>query len=221
VRALALAATALSLAGGTHPVTPNDPDYRLNAIAARDLALPQAWALTEGSPAVVIAVVDTGVNADADLAVASAFCVGAGCTGDDGNGHGTAMAHIAAGHDDNGIDGAGVCGRCRVMAVKVAGADGRFASDALAAGIRAAVAHGARVINLSLGPDPGEPPSSDVAAAVASALARGVSVVMAAGNLGLAAPSANTMASATPAAIRVANVAARTNALAPTSNRGP
>ena len=69
------------------------------------------------------------------------------------------MAHIVAGHVDNDLDGAGVCGRCRVMVVKVTDARGRFRSDALAAAIRGAVEQGARVINLSLGPDPGAPPA--------------------------------------------------------------
>lgn len=219
--AAAVLAALTAAASGPRPFVPNDPDYPLNAAAARDLALPDAWALTRGSRSIVVAVVDTGLVADADLEVASSWCVAPGCTSAaDENGHGTVMAHIAAGHVDNGLDGAGVCGRCRVMVVKVTDARGRFGSDELAAGIRGAVEHGARVINLSLGSDPGAPPAPAVNAAAANAIASGIPVVMAAGNAGLGSPSANAMASSSPAAIRVANVAPGTKKLARNSNRG-
>lgn len=127
--AAALVAATVAGAAGPRSFTPNDPDYELNATAARALALPEAWALTRGSRAIVIAIVDSGLVADADLDVASAWCVDPGCTSAaDETGHGTVMAHVAAGRLDNGLDGAGVCGRCRVMVVKVTDAGGGSAA---------------------------------------------------------------------------------------------
>jgi subtilisin family serine protease len=103
------------LAGGlaaavAHAARPSDP---LTQIAMFDVVdLPRAWDVTTGSPDVVIAVVDSGVDAThPDLAGA----VGHGydfVDGDadaaDGNGHGTGVAGIAAARANNGLGAAGV-----------------------------------------------------------------------------------------------------------------
>ena len=97
----------------------------------------------------------------------------------DDNGHGTHVAGIVAARGNNGVGVAGLAWRARIMAVKVLGADASGDMAAVAEGVRYAVAHGARVINLSLtGPSPG----ADLAAAVAAAAAANVLVVAAAGN---------------------------------------
>jgi subtilisin family serine protease len=74
----------------------------------------------------------------------------------------------------------------RVLVVRVLDNDGSGSSDDVIAGIDWAVAHGADVLNLSLGPDPpilGNDPNFD--AAIDRALDRGVIVVAAAGNTGI------------------------------------
>jgi subtilisin family serine protease len=97
----------------------------------------------------------------------------------DDNGHGTHVAGIVAARGNNGVGVAGLAWRARIMAVKVLGADASGDMATVAEGIRYAVAHGARVINLSLtGPSPGP----GLAAAVAEAAAANVLVVAAAGN---------------------------------------
>src|SRR5690606_38397558 len=113
----------------------------------------EAWEQTTGSADVVIAVVDTGVDpGNPDLAgrlVAGYDFVNRDDDADDDNGHGTAVATIAAAASDTfGI--AGICWHCRIMPVKVLDDDGRgFLSDA-AAGIAWAVRNGADIINVSL-----------------------------------------------------------------------
>jgi len=163
-----------------------------------------AWTRITGGD-VTVAVVDTGVNlAHRDLApnlwtnpgevpgngvdddgdgfvddVHGADLVNHDGDPSDDNGHGTHVAGIVAARGNNGVGVAGLAWRARLMAVKVLGADASGDMATVAEGVRYAVAHGARVINLSLtGPSPG--PS--LAAAVADAAAANVLVVAAAGN---------------------------------------
>jgi subtilisin family serine protease len=76
------------------------------------------------------------------------------------------VAGIVAARGGNGVGVAGLAWRARIMAVKVLGADASGDMATVAAGVRYAVAHGARVVNLSLtGPSPGP----DLAAAVDAA----------------------------------------------------
>ena len=122
---------------------------------------PQAWDLTTGSPSVVVAVVDTGVDAtqpDLEGRVLGGydFVNGDGDATDD-NGHGTAVAGVIAAAGNNEIGVAGYCWQCRILPVKVLGSDGSGFNSWVASGILWAVDHGARVINTSLGSVDGRP----------------------------------------------------------------
>jgi subtilisin family serine protease len=144
---------------------------------------PEAWSRTTGDPATVVAVVDTGVDSShPDLAGRLApgydFVNGDAAPGDD-NGHGTAVAGVAAAAGDNHIGVAGYCWRCRVMPLKVLDANGGgFASDVSRAVVWA-TDQGARVINASLG---GPLEDASLAAAAQYAQSRGALIVAAAGN---------------------------------------
>lgn len=146
---------------------------------------PAAWEATRGSGSVVVAVLDTGVDgAHSDLrgALVPGFdIVNRDTNATDDNGHGTAAAGVVAARTNNVHGQAGVCWSCAIMPVKVLGADGRGTTSAIASGILWAVAHGADVINLSLG---GTGTTSALADAVAHAASEGVIVVAAAGNNG-------------------------------------
>ncbi len=149
----------------------------------RKTGAPRAWDLTTGSSQVVVAVVDTGVDpAQPDLLgklVPGHDYVNGDDDPRDDNGHGTAVAGIVGASSDNGIGVAGYCWRCRVMPVKVLGADGLGSTGTLAQGMVWAVDHGARVLNASLGST-----TDDLTVAGAAQYARmhGVLVVAAAGN---------------------------------------
>src|SRR5213082_75753 len=114
-----------------------------------------AWDLSTGSPQVVVAIIDTGIDAgQPDLRgklVAGYDYVNNDQDAADDNGHGTAVAGIVAANSDNGIGVAGYCWVCRLMPVKVLGADGTGFASSLAEGVVWATDHGARVLNLSLG----------------------------------------------------------------------
>jgi hypothetical protein len=148
----------------------------------------QAWTWTLGDPEVTVAVVDTGVNVTPDLAADRImpgydFIDGDADTADD-DGHGTLMASVVAADPDNNAGTKGVCGRCRVMPVRVlqdrgtAPADGTTAD--VAAGIVWAADRGAHIVNLSFSTDVRSLLLED---AVRHASDKGALVVASAGNV--------------------------------------
>lgn len=107
----------------------------------------------------------------------------------DDNGHGTHVAGIVAARTGNGLGVAGVAPAARVLPVKVLDDEGGGNDAAVARGICFAVAHGAHVVNLSLGVDPVaqilvEGTGRLTARAITHAYRKGVAVVVAAGNEG-------------------------------------
>jgi subtilisin family serine protease len=136
----------------------------------------------------------------------------------DGAGHGTAVAGVIAARGGNGIGIAGVAWRAQVMALKVTGADGTAAADDVGAAIGYAVAHGARVVNVSLnGPDR----SAAIEDAVRAAEVRGVIVTTSAGNDGRDLDAAPSYPASYPESV-VLSVGAtvRSGAVAGFSNHG-
>jgi hypothetical protein len=157
-----------------------------------------AWAQTSGSPSVVIAVIDSGVDLthpdlSPNLWVNPGEIPGNGIDDDvngwnfvDGTnnvqdmiGHGTLVAGVAAARTNNAIGIAGVCGQCRILPVKITQLSGFANYSDIAAGINYAVAKGAKVINLSVG---GYADSQAVQAALANAASQNALVVAGAGN---------------------------------------
>jgi subtilisin family serine protease len=178
---------------------PNDPlfpqQWSFDDGRDADVDAPEAWAITRGTPEIVIAVLDDGVElhhpdlvanivsaADSDFTVdPPAATAEPGAAADR---HGTAVAGIAAARGDNGIGMTGMCPFCRLLPIRV----DRKASFATAAAFRYALAHGADVINLSWGYARAAPSAEDAAireAIAAAALGRdgrGTLVVVAATN---------------------------------------
>lgn len=153
-----------------------------------DVDAVRAWALTRGSAAVKIAVVDTGIDAThPDLAgkVIAAANFTSSTTTQDLSGHGTHVAGIAAASFDNALGIAGMAPNARLMDVKVLAVDanGQTTGDCadIADGVVWATDHGANVLNLSLG---SESPCSALQLAVEYAASHGALVVAAAGNAG-------------------------------------
>jgi len=164
--------------------SPDDVDWPLQE-GLRVAGFPRAWDVTRGSSRVVIAVVDTGVDAkqpDLRGAVMPGYdFVNSDADPGDDHGHGTSVAGVIAARADNRVGGAGVCSRCSIMPIKVLDATGNGNDARIAAGIVWATDHGAKVINLSLG-GPGS--SQPLADAIGYASGKGVVVVAAAGNSG-------------------------------------
>ncbi len=162
---------------------PTDPLYHSQwGLAA--IGAPAAWDRGWGSSAVVIAVVDSGVDLNHpdlvdQIASGGWDFVDDDTVPDDLYGHGTHVAGIAAAEANNGLFGSGTAPGCRILPVRVLGADGVGNTWETAQGIEWAVTNGADVINLSLGTPEQNHYLSD---AVAYAIANGVVVVAASGN---------------------------------------
>jgi subtilisin family serine protease len=169
------------------------------AAAAPDPLRPQQWGLdtieadaahaTSTGSRAVVAVIDSGVLAThQDLAgrlQQGHDFVQNDATPQDENGHGTHVTGIIAADAGNGVGIEGVAPGATVMPIRVLGANGSGTTANVAKGIDYAVAHGADVINMSLGGDAistvvGSDPA--VVNAVNRAIAAGVVVVAAAGN---------------------------------------
>ncbi|MDW8320316.1 MAG: S8 family serine peptidase [Armatimonadota bacterium] len=167
--------------------------------------VPAAWDVTQGSPEVVVAVLDTGVdynhlelapnvwrnpgeipangvdddsNGFVDDDLGWDFAYGDRDPMDD-HGHGTACAGIIAAVGDNGQQMAGVAYRCRVMCVKIGLSNGYSYDSMFAPGVVYAADMGAKVQSISYFSDDLTPL---LRAAVDYAWSKGCLVIAAAGN---------------------------------------
>jgi membrane-anchored mycosin MYCP len=154
----------------------------------------RVWPLTQGA-GVTVALLDSGVQASLPdlrgVIVPGGDTTGAGTTGmtDDNyalDGHGTAMAALIAGQ---GVQGGpvGIAPAVKILPVRIGEltpAKMGGAGAATAAGIRFAVDHGAKVINMSVGGETPFGPACDQAMqdGVAYGLEHNVVVVASAGN---------------------------------------
>lgn len=166
-------------------VQPNDPFYShqwalknrgnftvggIRAVEGADINIEPAWAIEKGSPSIVVAVLDTGIDIshpefDGRLWENPNFTEDDGFLYDrhgwnfvddnneisDDEGHGTAVSGIIAANTNNSIGFAGVDWYCKIMTVKVMGNDGKGSTAGIIEGIYYAVDRGANVINMSLG----------------------------------------------------------------------
>lgn len=154
--------------------------------AAERLGLADLHALSRGD-GVTVAVIDSGLNADGHPQLAGVR-VAPGANVIDGadpadtrdcSGHGTAVAGIIAAQPIAGSGFVGVAPGATVLPIKQSATDADGTAAGLARGIRAALARGATVINVSVTVAVDDP---DLRAATDEAEAAGAVVVAAAGN---------------------------------------
>jgi membrane-anchored mycosin MYCP len=137
------------------------------------------WQFSRGS-GVAVAVVDTGVSRSVG-ALAGAVLPGSDVvsltSGDsDCQGRGTALASLIAARPEAGSGLVGIAPGAQIVPIKIVDGQGRIPAGALAAGIRAATASGARVVLIGTG---AEAPDGDLRAAVTDAVARDVLLIAA------------------------------------------
>ncbi len=168
--------------------TPNDLTSK--QWGPQKVQAPQAWDTSRSSSSTVIAIVDTGVqynHPDLNGKVIQGYdFVDNDGVAQDGNGHGTHCAGIAAAVTNNGTGMAGMAPNARIMAVRVLDNQGSGTLVDVADGILYAAQNGADVISLSLGGFFG---STTLKNAVQQAWNSGSVIVAAAGNSGVSLPS--------------------------------
>lgn len=163
------------------------------------IGAPNAWGYTLGNPGIAIAMIDTGADfghqdlAGGKIVYAESVLNGVVTVGNgaaqDTDGHGTNTAGIAAADTNNGLGVAGVGYNTSLQIYKVFSngtAANQFSPSAnsgdVTQAIYDAVAHGAKVINMSLGSCQSEGLDPMQRDAVTFALAHNVVVVAASGN---------------------------------------
>ena len=129
------------------------------AIGQSSIGGPGIFAVGTTGIGVTVAIVDTGIDYThpefAGRIASGGTCLGSGCNtsgtaGYDDNGHGTHVAGIVAAAND-GLGNTGVAPGAMLLPVKVLDGSGAGSFGSVAQGISYAAAHGAQVVNLSLG----------------------------------------------------------------------
>ncbi|MDQ5823709.1 MAG: S8 family peptidase [Chloroflexota bacterium] len=164
-------------------VAPNDPLYQAGQQwGVTQVKLEQAWDVTTGND-IVVAVLDTGTATNhpdlEDKIVPGWDFVNNDNNPYDDEGHGTQTAGIIGASSNNGEGVVGTSWGARLMPLKVCSFEGRCEEEHIAAAIRWATDHGARIINLSLG---GDEDTEIMREATRYAVERNVVVVASAGN---------------------------------------
>jgi subtilisin family serine protease len=141
---------------GTLFAAPSDPLYPQQSLDFSRIGMETAWGIQTGSPSVIVAVIDSGVDANhADLrnvlAARGYNFVDGNTTIFDDLGHGTRVAGTIGAQGNNGEGIAGVAYGVRILPLDVADSSGVITSARAIAAVNYAVAHGADVINMSFG----------------------------------------------------------------------
>jgi thermitase len=165
--------------------TPNDPRFDdPGQWGLKKPSFPGAWADARGAGA-KIAILDSGIDQHhpdiGNIAAQKNFFDGTRAV-EDGFGHGTHVAGIAAALTNNSTGVAGGCPGCKLLIAKVMNDSGGVNDANVLPAIDWSVAHNADVINLSFGGSGGDAGNAVLEGAINDAVASGVVVVAAAGN---------------------------------------
>ena len=168
------------------------PNTNLQAVAGIDIRARTAWAITQGRPDVIVAVIDTAIDAShPDLAgavVAERFVVDNANT--TSRQHGTTVAAVIAARKDNGFGIAGIAPNVGILSIaafeSIGDGEARSSTAVLVRAFDEAKTYGVHVINASWVTTAGSQTASAEALEALRLAIRdaGVPVVAAAGNDG-------------------------------------
>jgi subtilisin family serine protease len=167
-------------AGAAYADSVRDDEYQLRA-----LDVPTAWKYSTGA-GVTVAVLDSGVDSThpdltGQVLPGADFVDGSTDGRRDFVGHGTTVAGLIAGHNDDSGGVAGIAPESKILPVRVLDKENKYDDATVVAnGLHWAVDHGAKVVNISLG---GGARSDALAAALTYASAHDVVVVACTGNV--------------------------------------
>lgn len=134
-------------------LAPNDPWFGSWEWYLTKIGAPAAWSTTTGSKGIVIAILDTGIDAshpDLQAKLVPGWNIyNNNSDTSDVYGHGTVVAGTAAASSNNAQGVASVAWDCPIMPIRISALDGTATYSAMASGLTWAADHGARVANLS------------------------------------------------------------------------
>jgi thermitase len=163
---------------------PNDPDFS-KQYAPQITKAVEGWAIHSGKSDAVLAIVDTGIDANhPDLAgkvLPGWDMVDNDNDPKDGHGHGTHCAGIAAALTNNKVGIAGIAPDSKIFSVRVLDNNGSGTYANVAGGMIKAADLGAKVLSMSLG---GPSSSKEIEDAVKYCQSKDVLVIAAMGNDG-------------------------------------
>jgi subtilisin family serine protease len=163
-------------------IQPNDGLW-IELWGLRRMGMPAAWELSTGDGAVLVAVVDSGIDLDhpefAHRIIQGYDYVNRDTVPQDDFGHGTHTAGIIAASGDNGLGVAGVAWHPRLLVSKALDSQGVGPVSYVSEAVLDAAARGADIINLSLSLTGS---SETLHQAIQYARSKGAVVVGAAGN---------------------------------------
>jgi len=170
---------------------PDDPffdeQWALEQSSDADIDILRAWPHTTGSEAIVIAVLDGGIDRGhldfEGRALPGDDVVEEDGMPDDDAGHGTHVSGIALAGADDGVGVAGVCPSCTLLPIKVLDMTTRLDCAVLVDGLQVAIEAEADVINIS-GGIPESQLCPELHPAVQEAVAAGIPIVAAMMNTG-------------------------------------
>jgi subtilisin family serine protease len=173
---------------------PDDPFF-VDQLDLAAIAVPPAWLRSTGAQAVVIAVLDTGIDATHpefagrlvpgfDALTGTPDNAGDFGPTDDDEGHGTHVSGTVAAAANNAQGIAGIAPNVSIMPIKILDATGSGDFEGLVSGMNWAIAHGARIITMSLGGTLTPAGVAIVQPSFDAAYAAGAVVVAASGNDG-------------------------------------
>jgi subtilisin family serine protease len=196
----AVASAATSASGLDAPIhafdwptdAPNDTYYGIQTDLGA-IGVPAAWLRTTGNAGVVVAVLDTGIDATHpeftgrivpgfDALTGRADTASDFAPTNDLEGHGTHVSGTIAATANNGAGIAGIAPNVLIMPIKVLDASGSGDFGGMVIGMNWAISHGARIITMSLGGTLKALEAADLQETIDAAYAAGAVVVAAAGN---------------------------------------
>lgn len=177
-------------------IVPNDTWYpaqwqwnntgQSGGTAGADIEAEAGWAISTGSPGIVVAILDSGIDSDhpefAGRILPGWDYVNGDADPEDDHSHGTYVAGLVAANANNAFAVSGVDRQCMILPVKVLNAANGGTTANLISGIGFASAQGADVISMSL---IDYPCSSGLQTAMNSAKLAGAILVACAGNGGI------------------------------------
>lgn len=132
--------------------TPNDPNFGSQWALTR-IQAPQAWNTTKGSTAIIVAILDSGVDpthSDLQQRLVNGWNTFSGNNDSrDVQGHGTKVAGAAVASTNNGVGIAGVSWNSLIMPIRVTDTNGYATYTTIANALNWAANNGARVANIS------------------------------------------------------------------------